>query len=59
MSKTDVEVRKVVSLDAFDLYFECITACHSINGADVECITACIATHLDKAAATKEKDRSP
>ena len=48
MQNAEVDLKKSDSLDAFDLYFDCITACHSINGEDVECITACIATHLDK-----------
>ncbi len=47
MQTTDFEFSNIDS-DVFDLYFECITSCHSINGEDVECITACIATHLDK-----------
>ena len=34
--------------DPLDSYFECITACHSISGEDIECITACIATHLEE-----------
>ena len=48
MSNTDFELPKLDRLDGFDLYFECITSCHSINGEDFECITACITTHLDK-----------
>ena len=48
MPNTDFELNKIDSIDLFDLYFECITACHSINGEHVECVTACIATYLDK-----------
>ena len=48
MPNTDLQLYELDDSDAFDLYFECITACHSINGEDAECITACIATHLDK-----------
>lgn len=48
MQNAEVDLKKSDSLDAFDLYFDCITACHSIDGEDVDCITACIATHLDK-----------
>ena len=48
MSNTQVELNKSDAADNFDLYFECITACHSINGEDIECVSACIATHLDK-----------
>ncbi len=42
------KLQKADPSDAFDLYFECITACHSISGEDIECITACIATHLEE-----------
>ena len=48
MSNTQVELNESDAVDDFDLYFECITACHSINGEDIECVSACIATHLNK-----------
>ena len=48
MSNREVESQKLDSLDAFDLYFQCLTTCHSISGEDVECTTACIATYLEK-----------
>ena len=48
MSNADVEVQTIDSPDEFDLYFQCITACHSINGEDIECIMACISSHLDR-----------
>ncbi len=48
MSNIKVELKEIDPLDDFDLYFECITACHSVNGEDVECVTTCIATHLDR-----------
>ena len=48
MQNTEVELNTINTIDAFDLYFKCITNCHSIDGEDVECIKACISTHLDK-----------
>ncbi len=37
--------------DAFDSYFECITACSWVGGEDAECVTRCVEVHL--------KDESP
>ena len=48
MSNTEVQFQQSGSLDDYDFYFECITSCHSVNGEDFECITACIEAHLDK-----------
>ena len=33
---------------AFDSYFECITSCYGISGEDTECVTECVAIHLDE-----------
>ncbi len=32
--------------DAFDSYFECITACSWVGGEDAECVTRCVEVHL-------------
>ena len=48
MSTTQDEVQKLDRPDAFDSYFECITACSWVGGEDVECVTRCMEVHLKK-----------
>ena len=43
---TKKEWEELDSLDSFDSYYECITACYGLDGEDVECITECVAVHL-------------
>ena len=45
---TKKEWEELDSLDSFDSYYECITACYSLAGEDIECITKCVSRHFEK-----------
>ena len=48
MSNTQDQLQKQESQDVYDSYYECITACYGLEGEDVECVTECVAVHLEK-----------
>ena len=47
MSNTQEQPQKKDNQDAFDSYYECITACYGLSGEDVECVTQCVQVHLE------------
>ncbi len=48
MAKTKNYLQELDEIDPFDSYFECITACYGLTGEDVECVTHCVAVHLEE-----------
>ena len=54
MPNTKEDKHKLGSLDDFDSYFDCITACYGLEGEDFECVTECIAVHFED-----EREKSP
>ena len=46
MSDTQEQPQSKQNRDAYDSFFECMTTCYSLEGEDIECVTQCVALHL-------------